>query len=1790
MSFKGKEVATGGSSGKRKSGGSAEEDKPGGSHRKRKNREVLQFFEDAADIDEDEYESDNCDFDEEEFDIELKVKKEPVRTPNDPFIPKEEVMDEEEFDKMMEERYKDGSRFVNYAEDAYEAKSMERNSLFPSTRDPTIWKVKCMVGRERHSAFCLMQKFVDLKSLGTKLQIISVFAVDHVKGFIYIEADKQCDINEACKGLCSIYSTRVATVPTNEVAHLLSVRGKSNVVSEGMWARIKNGKYKGDLAQVVAVNDARKRATVKLIPRIDLQAMAQKFGGGVSMKNAAVPAPRLISSSELEEFRPLVQYRRDRDTGKMFEVLDGLLLKDGYLYKKVSVDSLSCWGVMPSEEELLKFQPAENNNSDNSEWLKQLYGTPKKKRVIGNEKGGEKGESSSGSGGFGLYDLVCFGRKDFGLIVGMEKGDYYKILKDGPEAPIVVSIGQHELKNGPSDMKFTALDHNTKTISINDTVRVLEGPLKDRQGIVKQIYRGVVFIYDQNDTENNGGYFCSKAQMCEKVKLSFDDCCEKDGEGTLGFEDFPSSPKSPLSPKRPWQTRESNRDFNQGDKDGMFSIGQTLRIRVGPLKGYLCRVLAIRYSDVTVKLDSQQKVLTVKREHLSEVRGKSSTMPASEDPGSNNFKLDLLGTGGGSTGWTNGAGTSADGGGWNTGVVPTEGSSWPSFKLQPESSLANSSGSAVDASWERKVTSDQNSSWGVVAVDGKAAANNDEAQGWGKSEDCWNKPATNIGSNGADSVGWGQAKFDSGNSTTDAAAAWNKPKTVIGNPTSSWGDVASGKNKLGAWGGGKDVAESGSWEKSKSSAPGEDNLNRGTEWNQQKSQSKESAWGSIAEARKEDTVQGDPWGKVTTNWDKKNSSSGSKSEWKSSTPAAEMPTEDCGNAGGSWAQKESENNDEASGWKKAKVDGKKEGGSAWSKQGGGSSSNKPEESTWGKLEGGFTWNKQDGGSSWNKPEESSRSEQERGSTWSKQGGGSWNKPEESNWAKQEGGSSWNKPEDSTRGKLEGGSTWSKKDGGSSWNKPEESSWGKQEGGSTCSKQGGGSWNKQEESTWGKQEGGSSWSKQDGGSSWNKHEGGESFNKQDRSQDFGGWNKSFDGGRGSGGRRGRGGGRGGIDQFGSGRSGGWSSGWNRGGEQNNWSGDEISTRNPPAWSNDQGGSWGKSREEVQKKTDSSWGDNGAGWNRSHGADKEGGESGDKPSSDKKSSWGNDHGECQDRDKGFAANQSAGGNWSSDWTRGSKTNMGKASAGDSSAGWTSGTTGEGGAEQSNWGAPKASNSSSWGNKDGNVDANQPSGWGSKNDGKSLDGGSTKGWGQSASWGSGSNDTDKNNDSDWGKKSGWNSGLGDSGGNGGSSWGRKSTWNSGSNDADGNQDSGWGKKSSWNSGSNDADGDQNSGWGKTSNWNSGSSDVNVNQDSGWGKKGNWNSGSADASQDSSGWGKKSSWNSGDNGDQTESRADGGNWRGGYGGRGGSDRGGFRGRGERGGFGGRNGSDRGGYGGRCRSDRGGFGGRGGSDRGGFRGRGDRGGYGGRGGGRRDYGGGGWNDNNDSGGDKAFDWKSGANNNSGGWKSSNGGSWNQGGADKDKEQLQSWNSGNSGAKNQAGGWSSQGSSWNQSNQEEKVSEDSGGGWKKEPGSSQGGGWKKESGSSSEGGGWNKEQSSGAQGGGGAWNKEQGSSAEGGGGGSGGGGWNKETGSTGGGGWNKEQVSGWSKGAGLGDAVTNGDQAKTWNESSGDQSSGWNQLKEGSNVGGESTDSWGKASASSWGANKGDSGSSKGGW
>lgn len=50
----------------------------------------------------------------------------------------------------------------------------------------------CQIGHERETAICLMQKYIDKP----ELQIRSAIALDHLKNYIYVEADKEAHVKE----------------------------------------------------------------------------------------------------------------------------------------------------------------------------------------------------------------------------------------------------------------------------------------------------------------------------------------------------------------------------------------------------------------------------------------------------------------------------------------------------------------------------------------------------------------------------------------------------------------------------------------------------------------------------------------------------------------------------------------------------------------------------------------------------------------------------------------------------------------------------------------------------------------------------------------------------------------------------------------------------------------------------------------------------------------------------------------------------------------------------------------------------------------------------------------------------------------------------------------------------------------------------------------------------------------------------------------------------------------------------------------------------------------------------------------------------------------------------------------------------------------------------------------------------------------------------------------------------------------------------------------------------------
>lgn len=95
----------------------------------------------------------------------------------------------------------------NIARDFQERARMERVSIkqvvhqVPSLKDPKLFAVKCYIGSEKEMALSLGNKYRALKGTAQEINIISVNALDKIKGCVYIEAFNKFNAEVACKGM-----------------------------------------------------------------------------------------------------------------------------------------------------------------------------------------------------------------------------------------------------------------------------------------------------------------------------------------------------------------------------------------------------------------------------------------------------------------------------------------------------------------------------------------------------------------------------------------------------------------------------------------------------------------------------------------------------------------------------------------------------------------------------------------------------------------------------------------------------------------------------------------------------------------------------------------------------------------------------------------------------------------------------------------------------------------------------------------------------------------------------------------------------------------------------------------------------------------------------------------------------------------------------------------------------------------------------------------------------------------------------------------------------------------------------------------------------------------------------------------------------------------------------------------------------------------------------------------------------------------------------------------------------
>ncbi|KAH0631605.1 hypothetical protein JD844_006010 [Phrynosoma platyrhinos] len=170
-----------------------------------------------------------------------------------------------------------------------------QQQLLPGVKDPNLWTVKCKIGEERATAIALMRKFIAYQFTDTvslvesektinpyetevcsslvslPLQIKSVVAPEHVKGYIYVEAYKQTHVKQAIEGVGNLRMGywNQQMVPIKEMTDVLKVVKEVTNLKPKSWVRLKRGIYKDDIAQVDYVEPSQNQISLKMIPRID---------------------------------------------------------------------------------------------------------------------------------------------------------------------------------------------------------------------------------------------------------------------------------------------------------------------------------------------------------------------------------------------------------------------------------------------------------------------------------------------------------------------------------------------------------------------------------------------------------------------------------------------------------------------------------------------------------------------------------------------------------------------------------------------------------------------------------------------------------------------------------------------------------------------------------------------------------------------------------------------------------------------------------------------------------------------------------------------------------------------------------------------------------------------------------------------------------------------------------------------------------------------------------------------------------------------------------------------------------------------------------------------------------------------------------------------------------------------------------------------------------------------------------------------------------------------------------
>lgn len=225
--------------------------------------------------------------------------------------------------------------------------------------------------------------------IGTKDELAITTAFERggsqsvMKGFIYVEAQRQTDILVALDGMLNVYPrSKMTLVDIKDMPELLRVT-KTPSLEPGAWVRLRRpAKHSGDLAQVLDVTENGLEAKVRFIPRLDYGMRDDALSNDGKRKRPGVAGPRppqrLFSEIEARKRHP--RYIQGNPTTNTWSYM-GDEFENGFQVRDVKIQQLIVTDVNPSLEEVTRFASGADDGTENLD-LKALAASLKDSNTL----------------------------------------------------------------------------------------------------------------------------------------------------------------------------------------------------------------------------------------------------------------------------------------------------------------------------------------------------------------------------------------------------------------------------------------------------------------------------------------------------------------------------------------------------------------------------------------------------------------------------------------------------------------------------------------------------------------------------------------------------------------------------------------------------------------------------------------------------------------------------------------------------------------------------------------------------------------------------------------------------------------------------------------------------------------------------------------------------------------------------------------------------------------------------------------------------------------------------------------------------------------------------------------------------------------------------------------------------------------------------------------------------------------------------------------------------------------